>query len=84
MQIIKTKEELLALDTELLLRVIQEFPTEKCNSKVFYRLSITKTKSNYLHLYWFTVCPFTVYPIVEDIENNIDYDWMITLTMIYK
>ena len=81
MQFIKTKEQLMALDTELLLRAIQEFPTEKCNSKVFYRLIITKDKSNY---FWFTVHPFTVYPFVEDIEVNIDYDWMITLTMIYK
>ena len=79
MQLIKTKEELLALDTELLLRAIQEFPTEKYNFKVFYRLRITKTKSNYLQLFWFTVCLY-----VEDIEINIDYDWMITLTMIYK
>ena len=79
MQLIKTKEELLALDTELMLRAIQEFPTEKYNSKLFYRLIITKTKSNYLELFW-----FTVYPYGEDIEINIDYDWMITLTMIYK
>ena len=78
MQIIKTKEELLALDTELMLRAIQEFPTEKYE-KVFYRLIIAKTKSNYLELFW-----FTVYPYVEDTEINIDYDWMITLTMIYK
>ena len=69
MQLIKTKEELLALDTELLLTAIQEFPTEKCNSKVFYRLIITRDKSNYLHLFW-----FTVYHYVEDIEINIDYD----------
>ena len=79
MQLIKTKEELLALDTELMLRAIQEFPTEKYNLKVFYRLIITKTKSNYLELFW-----FTVYQYVEDTEINIDYDWMITLTMIYK
>ena len=82
MQIIKTKEELLALDTELMLRAIQEFPTEKYDLydlKVFYRLIITKTKSNYLELYW-----FKVYQYVEDTEINIDYDWMITLTMIYK
>ena len=78
MQLIKTKEELLALDTELLLRAIQEFPTEKYNFKIFYRLIITKTKSNYLDLFWFTVHQY------EEIENNIDYDWMITLTMIYK
>ena len=75
MQLIKTKEELLALDTELMLRAIQEFPTEKYNFKVFYRLIITKTKSNY---YWFTAYPY------GEIENSIDYDWMITLTMIYK
>ena len=79
MQLIKTKEELLALDTELMLRAIQEFPTEKYNFKIFYRLGITKTKSNYLELFW-----FTVYQYGEDIENSIDYDWMITLTMIYK
>ena len=79
MQLIKTKEELLALDTELMLRAIQEFPTEKYNSKLFYRLIITKTKSNYLDLFW-----FTVYQYGEDIETIIDYDWMITLTMIYK
>ena len=79
MQLIKTKEELLALDTELMLRAIQEFPTEKYNFKVFYRLIITKTKSNYLELFW-----FTFHPYVEDTEFNIDYDWMITLTMIYK
>ena len=79
MQLIKTKEELLALDTELMLRAIQEFPTEKYDLKVFYRLIITKTKSNYLELYW-----FKVYQYVEDTEINIDYDWMITLTMIYK
>ena len=79
MQIIKTKEELLALDTELMLRAIQEFPTEKYNFKVFYRLRITKTKSNYLQLFW-----FTVYQYGQDKENSIDYDWMITLTMIYK
>lgn len=79
MQLIKTKEELLALDTELMLRAIQEFPTEKYNLKVFYRLIIAKTKSNYLELYW-----FTVYQYVEDTEIHIDYDWMITLTMIYK
>lgn len=78
MQLIKTKEELLALDTELMLRAIQEFPTEKYNFKIFYRLGITKTKSNYLELFWFTVCHG------EDIESSIDYDWMITLTMIYK
>ena len=76
MQLIKTKEELLALDTVLMLRAIQEFPTEKYNLKVFYRLIITKTKRNY---FW-----FTVHQYVEDIESNIDYDWMITLTMIYK
>ena len=76
MQLIKTKEELLALDTELMLRAIQEFPTEKYNFKVFYRLMITKTKSNYLHLCWLIVYPYG--------EDNIDYDWMITLTMIYK
>ena len=76
MQLIKTKEELLALDTELMLRAIQEFPTEKYNLKVFYRLIITRDKSNY---FW-----FTVHQYVEDIESNIDYDWMITLTMIYK
>ena len=76
MQIIKTKEELLALDTELMLRAIQEFPTEKYDLKVFYRLIIAKTKSNY---FW-----FTVYQYVEDTEIHIDYDWMITLTMIYK
>mgnify|MGYP007064714239 CR=1 FL=1 len=76
MQIIKTKEELLALDTELLLRAIQEFPTEKYDLKVFYRLIITTNKSNY---FW-----FKVYQYVEDTEINIDYDWMITLTMIYK
>ena len=75
MQIIKTKEELLALDTELMLRAIQEFPTEKCNFKVFYRLIITTNKSNY---FWFTVHQYV------EIENSIDYDWMITLTMIYK
>ena len=74
MQIIKTKEELLALDTELMLRAIQEFPTEKCDLKVFYRLIITTNKSNY---FWFTVHQ-------EDTEIHIDYDWMITLTMIYK
>lgn len=79
MQLIKTKEELLALDTELMLRAIQEFPTEKYNLKLFYRLIITKTRSNYLQLFW-----FTVYPYGEDTEINIDYDWMITLTMIYK
>ena len=79
MQIIKTKEELLALDTELMLRAIQEFPTEKYNFKVFYRLRITKTKSNYLQLFW-----FTVYQYGQDKENSIDYDWMITLTIIYK
>lgn len=73
MQIIKTKEELLALDTELMLRAIQEFPTEKYNFKVFYRLIITKTQ-----LFWFTVQQY------GDIEISIDYDWMITLTMIYK
>lgn len=78
MQLIKTKEELLALDTELMLRAIQEFPTEKYNLKVFYRLIIAKTKSNYLELYWFTVYQY------GEIENSIDYDWMITLTMIYK
>ena len=78
MQLIKTKEELLALDTELMLRAIQEFPTEKYNLKVFYRLIITKTKSNYLELFWFTVHQY------GEIENSIDYDWMITLTMIYK
>ena len=66
MQIIKTKEELLALDTELMLRAIQEFPTEKYDLKVFYRLIITTNKSNY---FW-----FTVYPYVEDTEINIDYD----------
>ena len=76
MQIIKTKEELLALDTELMLRAIQEFPTEKYDLKVFYRLIIAKTISNY---FW-----FTVHQYVEDTEINIDYDWMITLTMIYK
>ena len=76
MQIIKTKEELLALDTELMLRAIQEFPTEKYDLKVFYRLIITTNKSNY---FW-----FTDYQYVEDTEINIDYDWMITLTMIYK
>ena len=75
MQLIKTKEELLALDTELMLRAIQEFPTEKYNFKVFYRLIITRDKSNY---FWFTVQQY------GDIEINIDYDWMITLTMIYK
>ena len=75
MQIIKTKEELLALDTELMLRAIQEFPTEKYNLKVFYRLIITTNKSNY---FWFTVYQY------GEIENSIDYDWMITLTMIYK
>ena len=79
MQLIKTKEELLALDTELMLRAIQEFPTEKYNFEIFYRLAITKTKSNYLHLLWFTVSQYG-----GDIEINIDYDWMITLTMIYK
>ena len=79
MQLIKTKKELLALDTELMLRAIQEFPTEKYNFKVFYRLMITKTESNYLELFW-----FTVYHYGEDTEINIDYDWMITLTMIYK
>ena len=73
MQIIKTKEELLALDTELMLGAIQEFPTEKYNLKVFYRLIITKTQ-----LFWFTVQQY------GDIEISIDYDWMITLTMIYK
>ncbi len=73
MQIIKTKEELLALDTELMLRAIQEFPTEKYFEIVFYRLIITKTQ-----LYWFTVQQY------GDIEISIDYDWMITLTMIYK
>ena len=73
MQIIKTKEELLALDTELMLGAIQEFPTEKYNLKVFYRLIITKTQ-----LFWFTVTQY------GEIENSIDYDWMITLTMIYK
>lgn len=78
MQLIKTKEELLALDTELMLRAIQEFPTEKYNLKVFYRLIITKTKSNYLELFWFTVYQY------GEIENSIDYDWMITLSMIYK
>ena len=61
-----------------MLRAIQEFPTEKYNLKVFYRLIITKTKSNYLELFWFTVQQY------GDIEINIDYDWMITLTMIYK
>ena len=76
MQIIKTKEELLALDTELMLRAIQEFPTEKYDLKVFYRLIITTNKSNY---FW-----FTVHQYVEDTEINIDYDWMITLTIIYK
>ena len=76
MQIIKTKEELLALDTELMLRAIQEFPTEKYDLKVFYRLIITTNKSNY---FW-----FTDYQYVEDTEINIDYDWMITLTIIYK
>ena len=75
MQLIKTKEELLALDTELMLRAIQEFPTEKCDLKVFYRLIITTDKSNY---FWFTVHQYV------EIENSIDYDWMITLTMIYK
>ena len=79
MQLIKTKEQLMALDTELMLRAIQEFPTEKYNFEIFYRLVITKTKSNYLHLYWFTVSQYG-----GDIENSIDYDWMITLTMIYK
>ena len=79
MQLIKTKEELLALDTELMLRAIQEFPIEKYNLKLFYRLIITKTKSTHLDLFW-----FTVYPYGEDIEISIDYDWMITLTMIYK
>ena len=79
MHLIKTREELLALDTELMLRAIQEFPTEKYNLKVFYRLIITKDKSNYLELFW-----FTVYQYVEDTEIHIDYDWMITLTMIYK
>ena len=79
MQLIKTKEELLALDTELMLRAIREFPTEKYNFKIFYRLSITKTRSNHLELFW-----FIVYQHGEDIENSIDYDWMITLTMIYK
>ena len=62
-----------------MLRAIQEFPTEKYNFKVFYRLIITKTKSNYLELFWFTVHQYEV-----DKENSIDYDWMITLTMIYK
>ena len=75
MQIIKTKEELLALDTELMLRAIQEFPTEKYDLKVFYRLIITTNKSIY---FWFTVHQYV------EIENSIDYDWMITLTMIYK
>ena len=75
MQLIKTKEQLMALDTELMLRAIQEFPTENYNFKLFYRLIITKDKSNY---FWFTVHQY------EDIENSIDYDWMITLTMIYK
>ena len=75
MQIIKTKEGLLALDTELMLRAIQEFPTEKYDLKVFYRLIITTNKSNY---FWFTVHQYV------EIENSIDYDWMITLTMIYK
>ena len=75
MQLIKTKEQLMALDTELLLRAIQEFPTEKYDLKVFYRLIITKDKSSY---FW-----FTVHQYVED-EDSIDYDWMITLTMIYK
>ena len=79
MQLIKTKEELLALDTELMLRAIQDFPTEKYDLKVFYRLIITKTKSNYLELFWFTVHQYE-----EDTEIHIDYDWMITLTMIYK
>ena len=79
MHLIKTREELLALDTELMLRAIQEFPTEKYNLKVFYRLIITKDKSNYLGLFW-----FTDYQYVEDTEIHIDYDWMITLTMIYK
>ena len=79
MHLIKTREELLALDTELMLRAIQEFPTEKYNLKVFYRLIITKTKNNYIALFW-----FTVYQYVEDTEIYIDYDWMITLTMIYK
>ena len=74
MQLIKTKEELLALDTELMLRAIQEFPTEKYNFEIFYRLAITKNS-----LFW---C--TVYPYGEDIESSIDYDWIITLTMIYK
>ena len=62
-----------------MLRAIQEFPTEKYNLKVFYRLIITKDKSNYLELFWFIVHQYG-----EDIETIIDYDWMITLTMIYK
>ena len=78
MQLIKTKEELLALDTELMLRAIQKFPTEKYNPKLLYRLIITKTESTYLDLFWFTTHQY------GDIENSIDYDWMITLTMIYK
>ena len=79
MQFIKTKEQLLSLDTELLMRALKEFPTEEYDFQIFYRIIITGTKGGFFHLFWFTVDQYG-----ESTETSMDYDWIMSLIMVYK